>query len=167
VSAEISTDAVVVADTGPLIALAGIDGLDLLPQLFGSVLVPDAVHDEMLAGGEGALGLDAYQRAEFLDVREVSRIDPALQALLHRGEASVVALARSVDADLVLIDEQKARKVARGIYGLTVIGSVRVLLEAKRRGFLPSIAEKLDAMRANGYRLHDRIVEAALSEAGE
>lgn len=166
-SPEDLTGAVVVADTGPLIALAGIDRLDLLNALFGRVLVPDAVHEEVLAGGDRNLGLKAYRQAAFLRVLEAPDIDPALGALLHRGEASVIALARSTGADRVLIDEQKARKVARRIYGLAVLGSVGVLIEAKREGLLPSVAESLDDMRTNGYWVHDRIVHAALRAAGE
>lgn len=166
-SPEDSTGAVVVADTGPLIALAGIDRLDLLAALFGRVLVPDAVHEEVLAGGDRDLGLEAYRRAEFLELHDTPEVDPALRALLHRGEASVIALARSVEADRALIDEQKARKVARNVYGLAVLGSVGVLVEAKRQGLLPSVAEALDDMRANSYWLHDRIVQAALKAADE
>ena len=159
--------AVVVADTGPLIALAGIDRLDLLAALFERVLVPGPVHEEILAGGDREFGLEAYRQAEFIQVHETPEIDPALRALLHRGEASVITLARSVKAGRVLIDEQKARKIARSVYGLAVLGSVGVLIEAKRQGLLPSVAMALGGMKENGYWLHDRIVQAALRTAEE
>ncbi|MCC7280551.1 MAG: DUF3368 domain-containing protein [Chromatiaceae bacterium] len=67
----------------------------------------------------------------------------------------------------VLIDERKGRKVARGIYGLRTLGTVRVLLEAKQSGLIDSILQPLESMRENGYRIHEDIVQAALRQAGE
>lgn len=165
-SSALASPTLLVADTGPLIALASIGRLRLLAP-YGTVLIPTAVHHEVLAGGSRVLGLDAYRQADWLKVVEVGPIDPALLALLDEGEASVIALARQRQADALLIDEQKARKIARALYGLTVIGSVRVLLEAKRQGLLPSVKAAITAMRDNGYYLHDAIVDHALREASE
>jgi len=83
------------------------------------------------------------------------------------GEASVIVLARSRSAEVVLIDEQKARKIARTIYGLHVVGSARVLVEAKRHGILDNVAVALRMMRERGYWIHEAIVQQALQEAGE
>lgn len=156
-----------VADTGPLVALGGIGRLELLRTLYDAVLVPNAVHLEVLAGGTRAVGLSDYKRMNWIDVVEVNNIDPSLLALLDEGEAAVIALARLHGANSVLIDEQKARKIARSIYGLHVLGSVRVLLDAKRQGLLEDVGAALLGMRDNGYHLHENIVRRALSEAGE
>ena len=67
----------------------------------------------------------------------------------------------------VLIDERKGRKVARDIYGLRTLGTVRVLLEAKLSGLIDSILQPLASMRENGYHIHEDIVQAALRQAGE
>jgi len=67
----------------------------------------------------------------------------------------------------VLIDERKGRKVARDIYGLRTLGTVRVLLEAKQSGLIESILQPLESMREHGYRIHEDIVQAALRQAGE
>lgn len=159
--------AVLVTDTGPLIALAGIGQLGLLRELYSAVVVPQAVHGEVLAGGSFATGLANYQQADWLDVIDAGEPDLSLLALLDEGEAAVIALARARKITLVLIDEQKARKVARDIYGLTVIGSVHVLIEAKQRGLLERVGGAIQGMRDNGYRLHDTIVRYALEAAGE
>jgi predicted nucleic acid-binding protein len=53
------------------------------------------------------------------------------------------------------------------VYGLRVIGTVRVLLDAKSAGVVPSVADTLQAMRSRGYWLSERIVEAATRAAGE
>ena len=156
----------VVADTGPLIALAGSGQLGLLRAAYTRVVVPEAVHDELLEGGAFALGVAAYQRATWIEVMAAAP-EPSLLALLGRGEASVITLGVSLKADCVLIDEQKARKIASSVYNLTVMGTVRVLLDAKREKRLASVKDALEGMLTNGYRLHEAIVEYALKEAGE
>jgi len=85
-----------------------------------------------------------------------------LRTSLDAGEASVIGLARELHVNLVLVDERKARKIARTIYGLHVIGSARVLVEAKRSGLLDNVGAALQAMRDGGYRLGDSIVTEAL-----
>ncbi len=90
-----------------------------------------------------------------------------LQSILDVGEASVIQLAREATVNLVLIDEKKARKVARSVYGLQVIGTARVLVEAKREGLLPEVGEAIRELREGGYWIHDDIVKLALKEAGE
>lgn len=67
----------------------------------------------------------------------------------------------------MLIDERKARKIARKIYGMRVIGSARILVEAKRRGLIPNVREALLGMRDGGYWIHDDILNIALKQAGE
>ena len=94
-------------------------------------------------------------------------LEPLLSAVLDKGEAAVITLARALSADVVLIDESKAWKIARTIYGLRVIGSARVLVEAKRHGLLDNVATALQARREYEYWIHDVIVQYALREAGE
>lgn len=156
-----------VTNTGPLIALASIDRLDILRTLFTSVHVPQDVHDEIVRGGETRPGLDAYRQADWIAVEPAVPLDPLLGNVLDQGEAAVIALARTLGAAEVLIDERKARRVARDIYGLRVLGSARLLVEAKRHGMLDNVAAALQAMREQGYWIHDAIVQYALREAGE
>ena len=93
--------------------------------------------------------------------------DPLLITTLDAGEAAVIALSRELNPDLVLIDERKARKVARNIYGLRVIGTAGILVKAKKIGLLDNIASLLQIMRDSGYRIGDSIVDAALKQVGE
>lgn len=90
-----------------------------------------------------------------------------LESLLDIGEAAVISHAREQKASLVLIDERKARKVARDIYGLQPIGTARILVEAKKKNLLPDIASQFQKLRQEGYWIHEGIVQAALREAGE
>lgn len=158
----------IVSNTGPLVALAVINQLDLLRLLFDDVMVPDAVHYELLAGGMNQAGLAAYQQARWMNViKSAERLDPLLASVLDSGEASVIQLARERGIACVLIDERKGRQIAREVYQLQVIGSARVLVEAKRHGHLASVETALAAMRQHGYWLHDKIIAAVLREAGE
>jgi predicted nucleic acid-binding protein len=67
----------------------------------------------------------------------------------------------------VLIDERKGRKIARSIYGLNVVGTARILVEAKHRGILLHVGDTLTKMRDAGYWIHEEIVAAAKKAAGE
>lgn len=158
----------IVSNTGPLIALGGINRLDILRELFEGVIVPDSVHSEIMEGGGGFTGLSAYQGCAWIQVRALSsEVDPLLANILDLGEASVICLARELGESCVLMDEKKGRKIARDIYGLKIVGTVRVLLEAKRRGLIADVGTTLNEMRQTGYWFHDSIIERARAEAGE
>jgi len=157
-----------VCNAGPLVALSLINRLDLLRDLFAVVAVPEAVHREILVGGSENAGLSNYNKVQWIKVLPIStRIDPLLVTSLDEGEAAVIALARELKADFTLIDERKARKIARTVYGLNVIGSAGILVEAKKRGLIENVGSALQDMRDNGYWMGVSIVEAALKMAGE
>lgn len=94
-------------------------------------------------------------------------VDPLLLTILDDGEATVIHLARELNLKKILMDERKGRRIARDAYGLTTIGTVGVMVEAKKMGFLPEIGNLFLEMRKNGYWIHDRIIQAALQKAGE
>ncbi|MCK5509842.1 MAG: DUF3368 domain-containing protein [Desulfobacterales bacterium] len=157
-----------ICNTGPLIALSMIDRIDILRHLFKLIAVPEAVHKEILEGGITNAGLANYRKIKWIKVKILSSpADPLLETSLDSGEAAVIELARELNANFVLIDERKARKIARTVYGLHVIGSARVLVEAKRRGLLRNVGVALKAMRDGGYWIGDSIVDVALKKAGE
>ena len=158
---------VVVANTTPLIALALISRLDLLPRLYGQVVMPPAVWDEISAGGSAGIGSAEVRQATWLRVTPLQ--DPRradLLADLDRGEAEVIALAQELDADLVILDERLARRHAARL-GLTLTGTLGVLLKAKERGLVSTVAPLIDQLRQGGIRLSDGVVAEALRLAHE
>jgi predicted nucleic acid-binding protein len=158
----------IVSNTGPIIALASITKLEILNEIFDEVIVPEQVHHEIIRGGKDFVGLAFYRKASWIKVESIKTpIEPLLETLLDKGEASAIRLVSQVRADYLLIDERKARKIARKVYGLNVVGSAGILVEAKRRGLIPSVREALDGMRHAGYWIHDDIMEAALRKADE
>jgi predicted nucleic acid-binding protein len=90
-----------------------------------------------------------------------------LRGELDEGEAEAIALCREQSVDIVLLDEKDARKAARRL-GLTTIGTVGVLIWAKRTGLVGSLREQLDALRTRGrFRLGEAVYEQALQAVGE
>lgn len=155
----------IVADTGPLIALARIEQLDLLSALFQQVLLTPTVLAECEARpdrGEGrairhALTAGRFELLAPRDALPVLGLDP--------GETSALALALEHDAG-VLMDDKAGRAVARRL-GIAVIGSVGVLVLAKRNGLLPDVRPLLEALIEGGYFLAPDIVNEALRLADE
>ncbi|MGA9350206.1 MAG: DUF3368 domain-containing protein [Anaerolineae bacterium] len=161
------TTRTVVVNTTPLIALALIGQLDLLRHLYGKVVIPPAVKDEVLAGGPAGIGVAELQRAKW--IRTVTLQDPRRADLLSdldRGEAEVIALAQELNAGLVIMDERLARRHAKRL-GLTLTGTIGVLLRAKERKLVPAVGPLIDQLLQGGIRLGDDLVTEALRLAGE
>jgi uncharacterized protein len=155
----------IVADTGPLLALARIEQLGLLSALFQQVLLTPTVLAECEARpdrGEGRAIRDALATGCF----EVQAPRDSLPVLgIGPGETSALALALERGAG-VLMDDKAGRAVARRL-GVAVIGSVGVLVLAKRKGLLPRVRPLLEALVDGGYFLAADIVKEALRLAGE
>lgn len=159
-----SAISVAVSDAGPLIALARLDRLALLPALFARTLVPEAVLDECTARPEL---IDAARIGQACDsgLLAVCVAAPIKAAHLGRGECSAIGKALELGAAL-LADDLAARRHAQAL-GLTTIGTLGVLVEARRRGLLPEVRPLIEALRAGGYWLGDDALRAALQAAGE
>lgn len=165
---------VVIADAGPLIALARIDALHLLRQLFGHVFITTTVRDEILPAGalfaEGAL-LTSTLAEGWIDVVEVptsdfTPINPGVDA----GEASSIHFAKQQrdagDAVLIVMDDRAGRLEAKSL-GLEFIGSAAVIGLAKTEGLVPAARPLLDQIVASGYFIGPSIVSAVLARVDE
>lgn len=162
----------VVSNSSPLIYLARLHDFHLLPQFFSSVVIPPAVYDEVvLASGrqpgaaevEQALG-QWLHLAPAPDNQEVRRL--MQEAAIHRGESEALLVARNQSAELVLVDDRRAIEQARRM-GLVTVRTTALYLKAKRRGWIPGVRAKLEALRSAGYWLRARDYDAILRLAGE
>ena len=142
----------VVSNTTPLITLAIIDKLDILREIYGKVYIPNAVLEEVKAG-KGKKGYFEIDTIEWI-------ID------LDDGEAETIILAEELQADIVLIDEKLARGFAE-MRGLTLSGSLGVLLEAKKRGIISKVKPLIEKMLANRRYLSEKIILDLLKSADE
>lgn len=160
-------DRSIVINTTPLLALVAAGGLDALPLLYQHVIVPLEVADEIRAGGEAGFGVAEIAAAHWLEIQTAPADIPAyLVNALDRGEAVVIATALTRGIPLVCIDETVGRRVAR-LAGLTLTGSLGVLISAKQRGYPATIASAIARMRERGIWLSADVTATALAAAGE
>lgn len=157
----------IVCNTGPLIALSMVGQLDLLRKLYQRVIVPESVFREVVSGGLGRAGASQIASAEWLERSDVAIPEPLLALELGPGEAAVLATGHLLQAQLVLIDERRARRIAEQAYGLRIKGSAGILVSAKRAGLISAVLPHLDQMVRQGYYLSRRLLERAAAEAGE
>ena len=159
---------IVVADATPLIALAKINKLDILADLFDRVILPQSVYDEVVTQAADKAGSADIKKADFFDIRSASDQSKVryLLATLDAGESEALVLAEELAADLVLLDEKKARGIAEKI-GLHYTGTIGLLLAAKKKGRVKSLRPLLDELRAKSFRLGETLYLQILDIAGE
>lgn len=160
------TPRLVVSNTTPIITLSLVGQLSLLQKLYGVVLVPTAVTNEVLAGGS-RYGAVELQQASYIHTTPLQ--DPRRADLLNdldRGEAEAIALALEQNADLLIMDERLGRRHASRLE-LSLTGSVGILLKAKQAGFLTSVKPLLTKIEQGGIYLSPALIAQALQQAGE
>ncbi|MBI2896576.1 MAG: DUF3368 domain-containing protein [Deltaproteobacteria bacterium] len=153
---------VAVTNTSPVIALWRVEALHLLAELFGRVIVPADVSAELLARD------DAIHEALFEFGHLEFGVLPTRIVLpgLGLGESSAIEIARRTPDSIVVLDDSRARKTAREL-GLTVTGTIGVLMSAKRRGLVREIRPLALRLRAQGFHLRPDLVDQALASVGE
>ena len=165
---------VVVADVGPLIALARIESLDLLRQLFGRVCITTTVRDEILPAKAVFADVELLIRAlteGWIDVVEVPTSDfMPLNPGVDAGEASSINVAsqwrEAGDVVLIVMDDRAGRMEAKS-RGLALIGSAAVIGLAKSRGLVPAARPLLEQMVASGYFIGPLVVSEVLVNVNE
>jgi hypothetical protein len=144
----------VISDSSTLIHLAKIGRLDLLKKLFDRIVITPTVWQEVVERGGGRAGAsevsDALSKGwlEIIAPRDMI-LFPLLKSELDDGEAEVIALAVECKADMILLDESEARRIAN-IYDLSKTGVIGILIRAKREGYIRSLKEELDKLRKDG-----------------
>lgn len=151
---------IIVSNAGPLIALAKIERFGLLRELFGKLYIPQAVHDEVVVIGTGRAGANETEQAvgDWIEVQEVKDLVmvKSLLTKLGKGESEAIALALETKADMVLLDDYKARATAE-FMGLNMTGTVGMLSQAQKKGLISDLRSLLDELRAGGFRLSDKV----------
>jgi hypothetical protein len=149
----------VVADASPLIAFHQIGQLPLLQALFTTLLVPPSVAKEIAP---------SVPRQPWIVERGLARPipPPILEAELGHGETEAIGLALEIHADQLLVDEKEGRHLAQRL-GLHVIGTLGVLLAAKRKGLIPEVRPQIEALLQNNFWISPRLVETTLADVGE
>lgn len=124
----------------------------MLPSLYSTVIVPEKVYDELI---EGLRSKNLKPDLPWLVVRQVSSTSDVKNLLLSldEGEAQAIVLSQELKADLLLIDEQAGRQIARNL-GLRTTGLLGVLIEAKSKSLIPAIRPILEKLKPWGSGFH-------------
>lgn len=158
----------IVINTGPIIALvAALGELKVLSSFYRKVLVPLEVIAEIRAGGPKGFAVGEFEDATWL-VKWTNplNISPILTNSLDMGEASVIQLALNEKVSTVCIDEPRGRSMAR-LSGLSITGSIGILLRAKKQGYPITIQNSIKRMTERGIWLSEKVINFALTQAGE
>lgn len=159
---------IVFSNTTPLIALASVDALHLLPGLFGRIHVAASVAAECRAGGP--INVPELSNLNWIEIVPMPAVaTPGLRSPLWEldaGERDTIELACMKKADLVIIDEKLGRNHAEFL-GLKVTGTLGVLLKAKQQGLIPSFRAAGEGMRARGIHYSPALIARLAASVGE
>lgn len=137
-------ESIVIADASVLIALTNVSHLEILPQLYGSVVITPEVESEY--------GLPL---PEWMVVQRLEKEDTLSRFLqkLDLGEASAVALALEIGSNpLLAIDERRGRAVAKEI-NLRITGTLGIIVKAHQEGILSEAIQAVRDLERGGFRM--------------
>ncbi len=155
---------IVVADTGPILYPVLIGHAEILPALFEKVIIPSTVRDELACGEAPEVARNWIQTPPvWLELHSLPAgpFDHALEKL-DAGEKAALALAAALGADLLLLDDREGVRLARAM-GFRVVGTLRVLQLAARRGLL-DLADSFERIKLTNFRYRQEIMDALLNE---
>ena len=156
------------SDTSPIRALAHLDLLAVLEALFGQVVVPPAVDNELLQPPVGLPRVDV-RTLSFVRIQMPGNPNQVqiLMATLDPGESEALALALELETLAILIDEAAGRKMARRL-GLLPIGVLGTLVKAKQRGLISVVGPLIDRLKSElGFFISKPLRDEILRKAGE
>jgi predicted nucleic acid-binding protein len=154
----------IVSDSGPIMSFARADLLSLLQQVVGELIIPDEVYDEIVIHGAGRAGSILLPWIKRVCLRDQSAVTH-ISEKLHAGERAAIALAKGVDASL-LVDDRSARSEAHRV-GLNYFGSLRVLSDAKQRGIVMLAKGPLDRLIESGMYINKPLYLGFLKRLSE
>lgn len=152
----------VISNSTPLIILSKIGELEILKKLYGEIIIPRAVFEEV------TIKSDAIKNLSWIKILEVQdKTDRKIyQAKLHDGEVEVMMLAKEISADLLIIDDNAAKKFAKFL-GFKVTGTLGILVKAKAEKIISEVSPILDKMLAEKFYISKKIKNLILKTAGE
>jgi predicted nucleic acid-binding protein len=158
-----------VADSSPLVILTKLDCLDFLNRVFPRLYISPEVHYEVVIAGAGLPGASEVSKAEWIQVKAVQ--NPAgLYAAQRKyglgpGEMSTILLAKELGANPVLLDDYRARKLARA-EGLEILGSVGLLETLYLRRYLTDLRSAFRQLLAHNVYIDQRLLDRRLRSLG-
>ena len=158
----------IVVNSTPLISLGLLNQLDLLQKIFGRVILPYAVYNEVIIKGKGKAGYENLSAVDWFHITDVdnSELKRSIMIELDEGEAEVICIAKEKNMPFVCIDEFAGRQYAK-LLGLEVIGTLGVLLVGKQKGYIREIKSMLEKLIINDRYIGRALYTEILQKAGE
>ena len=158
----------IIVNSTPLISLAVIHQLELLQKIFCNVYLPRTVNNEVIVDGIGKVGHTELSAIDWFQIVDPLNMPLKHSVMLHldEGEADVITIAKDKSISLVCIDEYAGRQYA-SLLGLDVIGTLGILLIAKKRGYIPLLKPLLDTLILNQRHISRGLYDEILIKAGE
>lgn len=157
----------VIVNTSPLLYLHQVGYLKLLQNLYGMIIVPNAVVQELEVGARQGVNVPKINTLDWISIQSVQSISLIPTFIdLGKGEAEVIALGLENSASLLILDDQLGRRIAN-LYQLKSTGTLGVLVKAKQLGYLSAVKPIIQILRYQGMWLTDKIVNDVLRLAGE
>jgi predicted nucleic acid-binding protein len=155
-----------VVNASPIISLARINQADLLLGLASELVIPRGVFDEIMAHDVVDSAIRWVSDRESSLVRTVEIPPLIAEWNLGKGEAEVIAFAYQRRDFVVSIDDRAAKRCAES-FSISVRGTIALLVDAKRKRLIPEAGPLLLRLKANGFRVSEPVLAAALMLAGE
>jgi uncharacterized protein len=157
-----------ITNTSPLYYLHRVGHLHLLPALLGRVIIPAEVVQEIDIGVSRGHDLPDPHLLEWAEIRPPTSIATQLRGFkqLGRGEIAVLSIALESHDAVAILDDLDARKAGTSL-GVQVVGTMNIVVMAKKRGHVPSVRPILEALSEAGFRMSNLLRTAILSDAGE
>lgn len=158
---------IVISNTSPIFYLHRLGQLELLHRLYGRILIPEAVSEELRAGRDQGEDVPDIANYDWIEIQSVHL--PEVVSLimdLGPGEAQVLAMALENPGSLAIIDDRLARELAQ-VRDIRITGTAGILLKAKRAGYIESVKSLLNTLIQLDFRLSEAVVDSILRLAKE
>lgn len=154
-------------NTSPLLYLHQVEQLGILPKLYGTVIAPTAVEQELAVGKAKGIDVPDLKLLEWLQIHTIDSTASVPNVIdLGRGEAEVIALGVENPNSLLILDDQLGRRIAT-LYQLRYTGTLGVLIKAKQAGYLAAVTPIIRELQAQGMWLTESVIQTILRLAGE
>lgn len=156
-----------ISNTSPIFYLHRLGHLDLLEKMYGEIVIPNAVLEELDEGEKAGEDIPDVRKLSWIKIRSIT-VPSALTIIpdLGRGESEALALALMERHQTLIIDDSLAREIAR-LKSLRFTGTAGVLLKAKQKGLINELKPVLHRLKDAGFYLRERLLVDLLKLSGE
>lgn len=159
---------IIISDASPLIGLSIVGGLQWLPEIFGTVWIPEAVRNEVLSkrAAQGKQAIETALNNDWIQLWQ-EPFELLTDIDLDDGESACISIAAGMaEPALLIMDERAGRAVAKE-KGIAIIGTATIIAEAKKRGLIPSAKEAFELLHQSDYRISANVIRTVLLRVDE